>query len=82
MSRSKNGVSTYQLKYGVDPKTEYVETFSNLCGGLNLKQLDYLLRPNESPDLMNMNWNNGALSSRAGLRWSVETPMGAAHTCS
>ena len=82
MSRSKNGVSTYQLKYGVDPKTEYVETFSNLCGGLNLKQLDYLLRPNESPDLMNMNWNNGALSSRAGQRWSVETPMGAAHTCS
>ncbi len=82
MARTSNGVSAYQLKYGVKPKAEYTESFSNLCGGLNLKQLDYLLRSNESPDMMNLNWNNGALSSRAGQRWSVETTMGTAHACS
>ncbi|MGM9555054.1 MAG: hypothetical protein ACI3VM_01250 [Oscillospiraceae bacterium] len=82
MARAMGNVTAYQLKYGADPKTEYTQTFSNLCGGLNLKQLDYLLKPNESPDMMNLNWNNGALSSRAGQRWLVETAMGDGHACS
>ena len=80
-NRALGGVSAYQLKYGVDPKTEYTLSFANLYGGLNLRDLDYLLNSNESPDMMNLNWNNGILSSRAGQRWA-DTSTGTGVTCS
>lgn len=59
-----------------DPKTEYVQTFENLNGGLNLYDLDYLLKPNESPEMKNLNWHNGVLSSRDGQRY-IQPAMGA-----
>lgn len=34
-----------------DPKREYVQSFENLNGGLNLYDLDYLLKSNESPEM-------------------------------
>ena len=49
-----------------DPKTEYVLTFENLTGGLNLRDLDFELKPHESPLLQNLSWNDGALCSRRG----------------
>lgn len=64
--RRTSTVTAYQLKYGVDPKGEYVMSFENLNGGLNIHDLEYQLKPNESPDMMNLNWNDGILSSRAG----------------
>lgn len=82
MARAFGNITAYQLKYGVDPKQEYTLTFANLYGGLNLKQLDYLLPSNESPDMLNMNWNNGVLSSRAGQRWAVREALGRGVTCS
>lgn len=49
-----------------DPKTEYVLTFDNLTGGMNLRDLDFQLKPNESPQIRNLSWHNGALTSRRG----------------
>ena len=81
MARAIGNITAYQLKYGVDPKQEYTLTFANLYGGLNLKKLDYLLDSNESPDMLNMNWNNGILSSRAGQRWAFKDSLGVGYTC-
>ena len=49
-----------------DPKKEYTQRFENLAGGLNLRDLDYLLKPNESPEMKNLNWHDGVLSCRDG----------------
>lgn len=82
MARAIGNITAYQLKYGVDPKPEYTLTFSNLYGGLNIKNLEYLLNSNESPDMLNMNWNNGILSSRAGQVWAIPEMLGYGHACS
>lgn len=82
---AKNGMAgDYRRRTGYinlsampDPKTEYVQTFENLNGGLNLYDLDYLLKPNESPEMKNLNWHNGVLSSRDGQR--AIYPIGAAN---
>lgn len=39
---------------------------SMLNGGLNLWELDYRLDMNQSPDLLNVYWRDGSLSSRQG----------------
>jgi len=49
-----------------DPKKEYTQRFENLSGGLNLRDLDYLLKPNESPEMKNLNWHDGVLACRDG----------------
>lgn len=42
---------------------------SVLDGGLNLWELDYKLNKNQSPDLLNVYWKDGSLSSRPGQEW-------------
>lgn len=54
------------LSHLPNPKTEYNLTFDKLTGGLNLYAPDYQLKLNESPDMENMLWKNGALCSRFG----------------
>lgn len=49
-----------------DPKTEYVLTFEHLSGGMNLRDLDFELKPNESPLIRNLVWRDGAICSRRG----------------
>ena len=49
-----------------DPKKEYTQRFENLSGGLNLRDLDYLLKVNESPEMKNLNWHDGVLACRDG----------------
>lgn len=49
-----------------DPKNEYTQRFENLSGGLNLRDLDYLLKVNESPEMKNLNWHDGVLACRDG----------------
>lgn len=49
-----------------DPKKEYTQRFENLSGGLNLRDLDYLLKSNESPEMKNLNWHDGVLACRDG----------------
>ena len=44
----------------------YVESFPKLTGGLNLWELDYRLSQNESPNMLNLWWQDGVLQCRDG----------------
>lgn len=58
-----------------DPPKEYVVDFPRLDGGLNNWELDYRLDANESPEMMNLIWKDGALCCRDGqTRLTVESP--------
>ena len=57
------------LEDSPSPKTEYVQEFTNLYGGLNLRDADYRLKANESPEMKNLLWKDGTLRSRKGQRW-------------
>lgn len=45
-----------------------VAQFPRLDGGLNLSETEERLRPNESPELLNLWWEDGCLQSRPGQR--------------
>lgn len=64
------------LRYMPDPKTEYVESFENLIGGINRFDLDYRLSGSESPFIQNLSWHNGVLCSRWGQVKIGEVPAG------
>lgn len=49
-----------------DPPREYAVEFSRLDGGLNTWELDYRLKNNESPEMKNLWWKDGALCCRDG----------------
>ena len=57
------------MKYMPSPKYERSMNFGNLAGGLNIYDLDYRLRVNESPDMKNLVWKDGCLNSRNGQVW-------------
>ncbi len=46
--------------------TEHTLDLSTLNGGLNMWELEYKLPANQSPDLLNMYWKDGAIESRPG----------------
>ena len=48
------------------PNREYVVDFPRLDGGLNTWELDYRLDANESPEMLNLWWQDGALCCRDG----------------
>ena len=48
------------------PNKEYVVDFPRLDGGLNTWELDYRLKVNESPEMRNLWWKDGALCCRDG----------------
>lgn len=50
-------------------KRENVISFPTLAGGLNLWELDYRLDANESPEMQNLIWRDGALNCRDGQVW-------------
>ena len=57
------------LSHMPNPKTEYVENFVNLNGGLNIQELEYRLKNDESPAMKNLLWREGVLCSRDGQEW-------------
>lgn len=59
-----------------DAKTEYTVNFSSLDGGLNIRDLDYRLKNDESPEMMNMMWRNGVLNGRDGQVWVSDAEIG------
>ena len=61
------------MKYMPAPKRERSMSFGNLAGGLNIYELDYRLRANESPDMKNLVWKDGCLNSRNGQVWVDST---------
>lgn len=60
------------LSHMPNPKTEYTANFSNLDGGLNLSELEYRLKNDESPAMKNLLWREGVLCSRDGQGWVNE----------
>ncbi|MBR0391003.1 MAG: hypothetical protein IJK38_01635, partial [Oscillospiraceae bacterium] len=64
------------LKDSPSPKSEYVQEFGNLTGGLNLRDADYRLKANESPEMKNLLWRDGMLRSRKGQRWLSSAALG------
>ena len=60
----------------VKPKTEYVLNFTNLQGGLNIYDPEYMLASNETPEMVNLLWKNGMLCSRKGQAWAFEEKLG------
>lgn len=58
------------------PKTEYNIAYDRLDGGLNIYELEYRLKANESPEMRNLLWRDGALGCRDGQEWLSEEPLG------
>ena len=61
------------MQYMPSPNREYSMSYGNLAGGLNIFELDYRLRANESPDMKNLVWKDGCLNSRNGQTWVDDT---------
>ena len=61
------------MKYMPSPNREYSMSYGNLAGGLNIFELDYRLKANESPDMKNLVWKDGCLNSRNGQVWVDDT---------
>lgn len=59
----------------------YVLDFPELSGGLNLRKLGYRLKPNESPDIRNLWWQDGLLQCRDGQVYLSDQVLGTGHTC-
>lgn len=59
-------------------KPEYSLSYERLSGGLNLWELDYRLRRNESPEMKNLMWRDGALNCRDGQIWLDSNARGSA----
>lgn len=51
-------------------RREYTVELPSLSGGLNLQELSYRLRANESPAMKNLYWQDGVLSARDGQIWA------------
>ena len=58
------------------PNKEYVIDFPRLDGGLNTWELDYRLKNNESPEMLNLWWQDGALCCRDGQTRLTEEGLG------
>lgn len=67
-----------QLRYLPTPNTLYTIDFPRLDGGLNMYELDYRLKANESPDMRNLRWRDGALGCRFGQEYIVAPGEGEA----
>lgn len=59
----------------------YSVNFPKLSGGLNLKELDYRLGPDESPDIRNLWWQDGVLQCRDGQVYISEEELGTGYAC-
>lgn len=64
-------MATVNMKYMPTPNREYTVDLYMLNGGLNLSELDYRLKPNESPQMRNLLWRDGVLCSRDGQEWQI-----------
>ncbi len=53
------------------PPRTYTRTFSRFDGGLNLLDGELRLNSNESPELVNLWWEDGVLHSRPGQAWAT-----------
>lgn len=77
-------MSDFKVKLSSMPdiRARKIVLLDRLDGGLNICDLDYRLPANQSPDMLNMWWDNGVLGCRDGQVWikSGETE-GKGYTC-
>lgn len=67
--------------YPAYAKTHVVD-FPKLNGGLNIRELNYRLAVNQSPNMKNLWWQDGVLQCRDGQRYlSSATTLGTGWTC-
>ena len=60
----------------------YVVDFPKLNGGLNIRELNYRLEVNQSPNMKNLWWQDGVLQCRDGQRYvSSSTELGIGYAC-
>ena len=52
----------------------YTLDFPSLNGGLNLRDTEGSLKSNESPQLLNMHWQDGVLQARPGQEYATAAP--------
>lgn len=64
-----------------DPPTEKTVVMGNLSGGLNLRELDYRMDPDQSPDMKNLWWHDGVLGCRDGQMLLSEQEVGTGICC-
>jgi hypothetical protein len=57
------------------PVKENILDLSRLDGGMNTWELDYRIEANQSPDMENMHWVDGALGSRKGQAYLNDIPF-------
>lgn len=55
--------------------------FPRLDGGLNLWELEYRLDGNQSPEMKNLWWQDGALQCRDGQEYVLDQELGTGYTC-
>jgi len=65
-----------------DPPKLQVMEFPRLDGGLNIWELSYRIAANQSPDMENLYWIDGALGSRKGQEYLYETALDGAYYAS
>ena len=64
------------------PNKVYSVEFPRLTGGLNLWELDYRMDPNQSPNMLNLWWQDGVLQCRDGQNYLADsTSLGVGYTC-
>ena len=59
------------LAHMPNAKAEYTVNFPNLNGGLNISELSYRLKNDESPAMKNLMWREGVLCCRDGQEWAT-----------
>jgi hypothetical protein len=59
------------LSHMPDAKALHTISFPRLDGGLNIYDLPYRLNANESQDVRNLHWRDGALGCREGQVWLI-----------
>lgn len=69
-------MSYVTLRYMPSAKREYVQTYNNLTGGINVWDPPYELKPNEAPWMQNVVWRQGMLVSRKGQVFLNDTELG------
>lgn len=85
IAMAKYGLTGKSFKVGAygwaGPKNDLVVDFPVLSGGLNIYDLDYRLSNDESPDMKNLHWKDGALGCRPGQTWVLDDLPGTAYCC-
>ena len=75
-------MSVVILKHMPKPRTVHTFRFPALNGGINIRDAEINLQDNESPEIVNLWWDDGVLQSRPGQEWASAAPGGTGYAVS